>query len=649
MDLDKINSYRAEQQRQQEREQDQDVVKQAIDKLDKSVKHQTAKATAERKNTTFKVKNVNPVATPDDIKGVVAALDDIIVSQTVTNDDLVESFKDIAAGMLAVSDEISALPKQYPEFPKIEIPKPPKTIQVDNLQDIKPWLDNVVNAIQSIEVNPQVSVNQPDVIVPKTELDITPITKGLEKVEKALSKINIKVPETDVSSLVKATKETTKAINSLSFPVPNYVLPFKDTDGKATQVTLGNTGGLAVQAADSPSIDAFARWRVSNPETIFDSKQIFDAQPLFWDDQEVSGGGTSSSHSTNTASTTIGVSLNTAGRRVRQTFRRFNYQPGKSQLVLLTGTLGSTGGGTGITRSAGIYDDNNGIFFKDDEGVLKAVIRSNATGTPVDTAVAQSAWNLDKLDGTGSSGVTLDHTKSQIIIIDYEWLGVGRVRVGFVFDGIPVYCHQFLQANNNAGVYMSTPNLPLRYEIENDGTGAASTLEHICTSVVSEGGLQDNGLVRYSSTANTQVDCAVVGTFYGVKGIRLKSTTLGGTVKLLNTALQVQSASDDLEYVLIFNPTVAGTPTWNDETNSTVQTATGATANTVTGGTYITGGYIASGNAQNASGIIAQEIPNSLLLGAGIDGTPDEIWLCAKPLTNVNTLVEGSITWRELS
>lgn len=395
--------------------------------------------------------------------------------------------------------------------------------------------------------------------------------------------------------------------------------------------------------------DAFGRLRTSDSVTLFDSKQLHDNQPLLWDDQEVSGGSTTSSHSTATASTTIGVALNTAGKRVRQTYQRFNYQPGKSQLVFLTGTLGSSGGGTGITRAAGIFDDNDGIFMLDDAGTLKAVVRSSASGSPVDTAVAQSSWNIDPLDGTGKSGITLDSTKSQIIVIDFEWLGVGRVRIGFNIDGVTYYVHEFLHANSVSNVYMSTPNLPLRYEIENDGTGAASTLEHICTSVISEGGVQDNGIVRYASTANTQVDCAVVGTLYAVKGIRLKSTHLDATIKMLNAAVQIQSASDDLEYILVFNPTVAGSPSWSNETNSAVQTATGATANTVTGGTYIAGGYVASGNAQNASGTTAQEVPNALLLGSAIDGTPDEIWLCAKPLTNVNTLVEGSITWREIS
>lgn len=85
--------------------------------------------------------------------------------------------------------------------------------------------------------------------------------------------------------------------------------------------------------------------------------------------------------------------------------------------------------------------------------------------------MAQSAWNVDKLDGTGASGITVDPTKSQIFVFDFEWLGVGRVRTGLVVDGKIYYFHYFSHANVTNVVYMSTPNLPLRYELENDGTG----------------------------------------------------------------------------------------------------------------------------------------------------------------------------------
>ena len=295
-------------------------------------------------------------------------------------------------------------------------------------------------------------------------------------------------------------------------------------------------------AALSPSLDAFGRSRVGTPTTLFDSKQLFDNQSLFWDDQEVSGSSTTSTHSTARASTTIAVGATTAGNRTRQTFQRWNYQPGKSQLALLTGILDKSGGGTGITRRVGLFDDDNGLFFEDDEGTVKVVVRTSTSGSAVNTKVSQSAWNIDTMDGSGGyknpSQVSIDWTKTQIFVIDFEWLGVGRVRFGLNVDGVTYYVHEFRNANNLAVVYMSTPNLPCRYEIDNDGTGAASEIEHICATVMSEGGVEDLGVIHYVSTAGTQVDMTTEDQLYAIKGIRLKSTHLGSVIKTLRVGVR---------------------------------------------------------------------------------------------------------------
>lgn len=392
---------------------------------------------------------------------------------------------------------------------------------------------------------------------------------------------------------------------------------------------------------DSASIDAFARLRVSNPQTLFDSKQIHDKQPLFWDDVEALGSGTNSVYNQATASTVLSVDASTIGKRIKQTFMRFNYQTGKSQLVLMTFTLDNLGGGTDIIRCAGQYDDDNGIFLKDDEGTIKWVIRSSTTGSAVDTEVAQASWNLDVMDGTGKSGITLDFTKSQILFFDYEWLGVGRVRCGFVIDGIPIYTHQFLNANVLAGVYMTTPNLPLRYEIENQGTGVASEIETICASIMSEGGNQDIGVLRYKSTEGTHLDANTADQLYALMGIRLKNGYLGTIVKEVSASL-VAATTDNYEWVLIMNPTVAGTFTYNAETNSAIEVAIGATANTVSGGTALIGGF-GSGDSS-----ISQALSNAIRLGADISNTPDELVLCVRPLS-ANLDIDGGLTWRELT
>ncbi len=400
---------------------------------------------------------------------------------------------------------------------------------------------------------------------------------------------------------------------------------------------------------DTPQLDAFGRLRVSDPETIFDSKMIFDKQPLFWDESEVSGSGTSGVYNQDKARLRMSVTASTAGKRVRQTFMRFNYEPGKSQLVYMTGRITSDASDTGIQTSLGLFDDDNGLFFTVDLGTPKVVRRSNDTGSVVDDEVSQTNWNLDKMDGTGPSAVTIDFEKSNIFFIDYEWLGVGRVRMGFVVNGVAYPCHQFLNVNVRNGVYMSTPNLPLRYEIRNNGTGGATDIDQICSTVISEGGTNSKGILRYSSLEENEIDANTIGTVYVVFGIRLKTTALGATVKLISQSM-INETSDDYEWLILLNPTLANAVTFSDETNSVVQTATGDTVNnpsntTVTSeGTRIAGGYVkSSGNA----GDITIGVTNAILLGSAIDGTRDEIYLCVRPLSS-NADIRGGLVWREL-
>lgn len=219
----------------------------------------------------------------------------------------------------------------------------------------------------------------------------------------------------------------------------------------------------------SGNLDAFNRIRTSEPFAVFSSKQSYDSLPLLWDDQQVSGSGTTSTFNANTASTTISVSDSTAGSRIRQTFRKFNYQPGKSQLIQITRVLGNPT--TGITRESGLFDDNNGVFFRSGPIDISVVIRTKTTGVVTETSINQSNWNIDKMNGTGPSGIILDLSKAQIFVIDFEWLGVGAVRFGFNINGNTYYCHQYNTANIGSVVWASTPNLPIRDYISNDGTG----------------------------------------------------------------------------------------------------------------------------------------------------------------------------------
>lgn len=409
---------------------------------------------------------------------------------------------------------------------------------------------------------------------------------------------------------------------------------------------MGFYEDINIRGADSPSTDAFGRWRVSEPSTIFDSKMVFDNLPLIWDDQQTSGTGASSTYNANQASVTMTVSASTAGTRVRQSKQFHVYQPGKSQLGLFTGVFGAKA--NGITRRVGQFDSNNGLFFQlsgTSTTALSVCIRSKTSGTATDNAVGQPSWNLDKMDGTGPSGITLDTTKAQIMMIDYEWLGVGRVRFGWNVNGITYYCHQFLHANSVTAVYMSNANLPVRYEISNDGTGTSASLVHICSTIISEGGLKDVG-TQMCIGRETVLSTNNSASAFPLIAIRQKSDHLNSSIVLHHFNVTCTSSSNFMVKIVV-NPVITGTALgWTDLTNSCMQyCATSTSGSVVSGGTEI---FCSMGAAGQGEAMLTDLSPTQVAIGSKIDGTADILVVSVMRLTGTSEDFYGALHWKEI-
>jgi hypothetical protein len=403
---------------------------------------------------------------------------------------------------------------------------------------------------------------------------------------------------------------------------------------------------MAVNIDIQQNLDAFARLRVSNPQTLFDSKQVVDNQPLFWDDQQVSGSSTTSVYNTNQASTSIGVATNTAGKRVRQTFRRFNYQSGKSQLFIMTSVFGLPQ--AGIKKKMGQFDDKNGFIFDMDSIGMGVTLRTFTSGVAVDNRIAQADWNIDKLDGTGASGVILDTSKTLIWFCDYEWLGVGTARFGIYYDGKPIYIHSFHNSNKNTVVYLSDPNLPLRYEIENDGTGAASTMTHICSTVITEGGRSETGVIRGLNRAANVLTTLDNANIYPLIGLRLKPTSLGAFIRFIDQQIICTTAAEYAWYILL-KPTIVGTaPVWVDLANASVQYTFPTNATTLTGGTILATGIASDTTAAGGIKLGAEKrVESDLVIGSAINGTPDEVYLGVQRLIGTTETFLSSINFSD--
>lgn len=390
------------------------------------------------------------------------------------------------------------------------------------------------------------------------------------------------------------------------------------------------------------TLDAFGRLRVSQPITIFDSQHQYNINTLVWDSGLSTGTG-AVTHLPNESAAQLSTGGTASGAKaVLQTKAYHRYQPGKSQLVLFTGTFGAAV--TNVRRRYGYFDTNNGLFFEQTSAAFSVVARSYASGTAVGTAVAQSAWNIDTLDGTGPSGITIDHTKSQIFLIDLEWLSVGRVRFGFVLGGQIVYCHEFGHINANAGPYMTTANLPIRAEVENTGTAAGvNTFKQICASVISEGGQEDDRAYLFS--AGNGITAKAVTTRRPILSIRPGLLFNGIVNRGQVVPVEIDLYADaSAFYEIILNGTLTGASFAAVGGESVTETSTAATA--VTGGTVVESGFVStSGGASR--GIGRNSLLGRLPLVLNAAGTvADTLSIVVTSFTGTANC-SAQATWRE--
>ena len=389
------------------------------------------------------------------------------------------------------------------------------------------------------------------------------------------------------------------------------------------------------------ALDAFGRARFSQPYTLFDSQNRYAIDAQF--DTALTGTG-ATNLLTNESSVELNVTNAGVGSVVRQTLRSFSYQPGKGLLVMATFVMDDSTNAE-LTQRVGYFNTENGVFVQKVGSTLSFVLRSNITGTPSDVrTVNQADWNGDKLDGTGASGFTLDISKAQILWMDFEWLGVGSVRCGFVIDGKLIICHTFKNANQIDSVYMTTAILPLRYEI----TSAAAldaTLKQICSTVISEGGYEKRVATEVArmTAANTNISTS----FVPLVSIRLAAGRTGAVVLPdAYNVLPTASAATTFEIVLVKNPTLTGSPSWVATSSANVEMDLSATG--FTGGTIVESQYLISSNQARVTGSGGGDYNWDLQLGATIGGTSDIYTVAARTLSGTQTAI-GTLSFWDLT
>jgi hypothetical protein len=422
------------------------------------------------------------------------------------------------------------------------------------------------------------------------------------------------------------------------------VVKVLNPDDQVLNVAITGPSGGGTSVAS----DAFGRLRISQPLTLFDSSHRYADNGL-WATSTATGGSTS--FSSNEGLVNLNVTTSSGSKVYRETTKVFSYQPGKSLLVLNTFVFNPAK--QNLQQRVGYFGDDNGIYIELANSTLSFVERSFVTGALTESRVAQANWNVDKLDGTGPSGLTLDITKAQIFWMDIEWLGLGTVRAGFIINGIFIHCHSFNHANLITSTYITTASLPLRYEIENTGTTATnSVLKQVCSSVLSEGGYELRGAQQaIGIPITTPIDLTTAGTYYPLISIRLKTSPDRLDAIVILTALSLIGVTNNAAYnwrVVAGGTTSGGT--WTSAgTNSSVDyniTGTGFTQGT---GRVLASGYtIGANQGSTPVDILKEALFTFQLEREPFTSTPAELTLIAETATNGADMY-ASLDWEEIS
>lgn len=179
---------------------------------------------------------------------------------------------------------------------------------------------------------------------------------------------------------------------------------------------------------------------------------------------------------------------------------------GKAHIETLTVTAGGTGNVTitlnGVAKIVAISSTNTTIvaatiaaqtfpgwiteqfknqvrFLSTSLGPLTGAFSTSGTGTYT-LAVTQAGieqtekWTYqedwdDPMDGTGTSGVTLDFTKLNVFQIDFRWLGVGEIRwsVENPITGDMIFVYHSHFSNNVTDVHTDNPCFKIGYVAAN--------------------------------------------------------------------------------------------------------------------------------------------------------------------------------------
>lgn len=253
--------------------------------------------------------------------------------------------------------------------------------------------------------------------------------------------------------------------------------------------------------------------------------------------------------------------------------------------------------------------DNSVTIFRSNIGPATGPIYIVSSGTAdvnvtqiaagvgnTDVWIAQESWNVDVMDGNGTSGMTLDPHTGNVYQIRYQWLGFGNINF-YIEDketGKFLLVHTIKYSNSYTVPSVEIPSFPFQWAVASLGSTTAMNISFSSAAGFVEGPLEIEPPFYSAETSET---VSSTNTETNVICIRLRAVQNG---IVTSSTLTVNSAtvSNDGNGVMIVrmyylvtdlgDGTVTDYPTWTNAGGDVVALVEyEATSDTLTGGQLV--------------------------------------------------------------
>lgn len=306
---------------------------------------------------------------------------------------------------------------------------------------------------------------------------------------------------------------------------------------------------------------------------------------------------------------------------------------------------------TDVERRWGLFSDADGYGFGMFNGEMLIGYRSSVSGTPVDTVVLQSDWNVDTLLGGGGasnlSELQLDPSKMNLYIVEYRG---SYIRYSVVIGNVKVVVHEIDLTNSYEIMPIQYAHLPLSFEILTTGTTATDT-----DMIIAQSGVHSSGpITQWTRSQNIFLEPQVLDYadgFVPVLSIRASTTYHGKRNDSWAGITQIESfcrnaalnADQPVVFVAAYDSDLTGA-SWTYVPNTLIESDTSATSG-IQGDVFDK--WIANGTTCHR--FDAPSIYDAEGVSYGQDGTQTAITIFARPLYPSTTAnVSLVLQWEEL-